>query len=126
MSITTTISKPLEPGYVQVDSKEKNGYTRYYKVPQTNAKVFSNELKVQDKKMNRYTNAAIFGTMFACVLGVSCLTKKMKSKLQQLLIQMGTAVASMTAVSLGMYSCEEKEHDKLLLKHHAKEIFYKE
>ena len=48
MAITTTISKPLEQGYVQVDAKRKNGYTRYYKVPGKSAKSFSNKLKKQN------------------------------------------------------------------------------
>lgn len=125
MAITTTISKPLEQGYVQVDAKRKNGYTRYYKVPQNTAKSFSNKLKKQDKDMNLYTNIAIFSTMFTGILAAAYLTRKMKSRMQQFFIQVLSAVVPMTAVTVLMQDKATTEHDKLLKQYKATEIYYK-
>lgn len=125
MAITTTISKPLEQGYVQVDAKRKNGYTRYYKVPRKSAKSFSNKLKKQDKDMNLYTNIAIFSTMFTGILASAYLTRKMKSRMQQFFIQVLSAIVPMTAVTVLMNDKAIAEHDKLLKQYKATEIYYK-
>ena len=80
MSLTTAITKPLEPGFVQVEAKEKNGYVQYYKVPQKNARNFAAEYKQQDKRLSITSNVLFFGSIFAGVLGATYFTKIYKAK----------------------------------------------
>ena len=126
MTVTTAITKPLEQGYLQVDVKHKNGYTRYFKVPQGNAKRFANEFKQQDKELNLYSNITFFTSIFAGVLGASLFTKNLESRLTQFLIQTAAAIglSGLTSFNFNKYAlCEE---EKLIKSHKAKEIFYRE
>ena len=63
--------------------------------------------------------------MFSGLLIATRFTKKMESKMKQLVIQTLSAVLPMTAATVGMQDYAEKEHDKLLKKYNAMEIFYK-
>lgn len=125
MAITTTISKPLDAGFVQVDSAEKNGYKRFYKVPQKNAKIFANDLKQQNKNLNLYSNIVFFASIFAGVFGASAFTKKIESRMKQFLIQTASAVAVgiLSSLAFGIYA-QDKEKE-LLQQYKAKEIFYR-
>ena len=125
MAITTAITKPLDNGFVQVDSTEKNGYKRFYKVPQKNAKFFADKLKKQDKDLNLYSNITFFASIFAGVLGASIFTKNMESRMKQFLIQTGAAIVLAALSSLGFNKYAQSEEQKLLEQNHAKEIFYR-
>jgi len=125
MSLTTAITKPLESGYVQVDAKEKNGYTQYYKVPYKNAKRFALELKQQDKILNRISNITFFTSIFTGVLGAYYFTKNMDSRFKQFMIQTASAITLAILSSLGIGKYAESEQQELLNKYKAKEIFYK-
>ena len=125
MSITTSIVKPLETGYLQVDASDKNGYTRHYKVPHKNAKVFAEEWKEQDKKLNLCSNIVFFSSIFAGVLGATYFTKNIESRMKQFLIQTASAITLTILTSIGMSKYADSEQKNLLDKHHAKEIFYK-
>lgn len=124
MSITTTISKPLEQGYVQVDASYKNGYTRYYKVPQKNAKDFANKLQKQDKDMNLYSNIIFFSSIVAGVLGAYHFTKNMEGSFKRFLVQTGAAMGLSAITSFGFNKYAQNEEVKLIQANHAREIFY--
>ena len=125
MSITTAITKPLDSGYVQVDSTTKNGYKRSYKVPQSNAKIFAEELKKQDKTLNICSNITFFAAIFAGVLGATHFTKKMDSKIKQFIIQTITGITAAILSTIGFNKYAVSEEKNLLQKHRAKEIFYR-
>ena len=125
MSLTTSIVKPLEPGYVQVNAVEKNGYTQYYKVPQKNAKQFAAEWKQKDKNLSLCSNIAFFTSIFAGVFGATYFTKNIDSRLKQFMIQTASAITLAIISSLGMSKYAQSEQKDLLDKHGAKEIFYK-
>ena len=125
MAITTAITKPLDSGYVQVDSTTKSGSKKYYKVPQKNAGMFAEELRKQDKTLNLYSNITFFSAIFAGVLGATYFTKNMESKMKQFLIQTGSAIVAAALSSLGFNQFAESEEKNLLQKHRAKEIFYR-
>lgn len=125
MSLNTSIVKPLEPGYVQVNAVEKNGYTQYYKVPQKNAKRFAVEWKQKDKDLSLCSNIAFFTSIFAGVLGATYFTKNMDSRFKQFLIQTASAITLAILSSLGMSKYAQSEQNDLLNKYRAKEIFYR-
>ena len=125
MAITTAITKPLDSGYVQVDSTSKNGYKRFYKVPQKNAGKFVEELRKQDKTLNIFSNITFFTAIFAGVLGATHFTKNMESRMKQFLIQTASAVGVAVLSSFVFNKYAEAEEHNLLLKHKAKEIFYR-
>ena len=125
MSVTTAITKPLEPGYVQVEATEKNGYTQYYKVPQNNAKRFAEDVKHQDKNLNLTSNILFFGSIFAGVLGASHFTKNMNSRFKQFMIQTVSAITLAILTSLGMAKYAESEQKNLLNQYSAKKIYYR-
>lgn len=125
MAITTAITKPLDAGYVQVDSTSKTGYKKYYKVPQKNAGKFAEELKQQDKTLNLYSNITFFAAIFAGVLGATYFTKNMESRMKQFLIQTSAAIVTAALATLGFNNYAVSEENNLLKQHHAKEIFYR-
>ena len=125
MSISTSIVKSLESGYVQIDASEKNGYTRHYKVPQKKSKRFSVELKKQDKELNLISNITFFSSIFAGVLGATYFTKNMDSRFKQFLVQTASAITLAALSSIGMSRYAESEQQELLNKYKAKEIFYR-
>ena len=125
MSITTAITKPLEPGYVQVDAKDKNGYTQYFKVPQKNARIFADEWKSKDKELSWCSNIAFFTSIFAGVLGAAYFTKNIDSRLKQFLIQTASAITLASLTSLGVSKYAESEQKDLLNQYKAKQIFYR-
>ncbi len=125
MAVTTTISKPLENGYVQVDAKYKGGYGRYYKVPKNSAKFFAEKFKDHDKKMNLYSNIGFAVAILTGAFGAAYLTRKMQSRLKQFLIETASAVGLATLTSLGINQYAQKEEENILKKYNAKEIFYK-
>ncbi len=125
MAITTEITKHLDNGFVQVDAAGKNGYKRYYKVPQGNAKIFADELKKQDKNLNIISNVTFFTGIFIGVLGATYFTKKMESKMKQFLIQTCAAIATAALSSLGFNQYADSKKENLMRKHGAKEIFYR-
>ena len=125
MSLTAKITKPLEQGYVQVDTERNNGYTRHYKVPHKHAKTFSSELIKQDKDLNLYSNIVFFTSIFTGVLGATFFTKKMDSRMKQFLIQTASAVGLASLTSFGMNKYAINEEKNLIKSYNAKEIFYK-
>ena len=125
MAITTTITKPLEAGYVQVDSAEKNGYKRFFKVPQKNAKSFAEDLKQQNKNSNLYSNIVFFTAILAGVFGASAFTKKIESRLKQFLIQTASAVTVGSLASFFYSKYAQNKEQELLHQYKAKEIFYR-
>ena len=125
MAITTTISKPLESGYVQVDAKYKSGYSRYYKVPKSKARDFSYELKHNDKAMTWYSNAAFVIALLTGTFGAAYFTRKMESRFKQFLIETASAIGLVTLSYLGVNEYAKSKENDILTKHHAKEIFYK-
>ena len=125
MSLTTAITKPLEPGFVQVEAKEKNGYVQYYKVPQKNARNFAAEYKQQDKRLSITSNVLFFGSIFAGVLGATYFTKNMDSRFKQFMVQTASAIVLTVLTSLGMSRYAETEQDKLLKTHNARQIYYR-
>ena len=125
MSITTAITKPLEAGYVQVEAKEKNGYTQYYKVPQKRAKNFAVDLKQQDKRLNITSNVLFFSSIFAGVLGATCFTKNMDSRFKQFMVQTAAAIGLTALTSIGMSKYAAAEHSDLLNKYTARQIYYR-
>lgn len=125
MAIETRITKPLEHGYVQVDTKSKNGYMRYYKVPQKNANIFSNELAVNDKTMNTYSNIAYFTSILVGILATFPFVKKIDSALKRFGIQCIGAIALSTLTMIGMNEYTNAKEEEIRKKYGAKEIFYK-
>jgi len=125
MAITTAVTKPLDSGFMQVDSCTKDGYKRYYKVPQENAKIFAEELKKQDKNMNLYSNITFFAAIFAGVLGATMFTKNIESKMKQFLIQTSAAIVTAALSSIGFNNYADSKKEDLMKKHRAKEIFYR-
>ncbi len=125
MAVTTTITKPLENGYLQVDAKYKSGYKRYYKVPQKNAKKFANEFSAKDKNLNLYSNIVFWGSILVGVAASAFFTKNMESRMKQFLIQTTSAIGftGLTSYVMSLYSRNEQEN--LVNKYQAKEIFYR-
>lgn len=125
MALNTVITKPLGQGFVQVNASEKNGYTRYYKVPQRNAKIFESELKKQNKDMKVLSNVLFFSSVFAGVTGAFIFTRHMESRLNQFLIQTTSGIIAAALCSLGFSKYEINRNNELLKKHRANEIFYR-
>ena len=125
MTITAAITKPLDNGFIQVDSTEKNGYKRYYKVPKKNADKFAAELVQQDKNLNLYSNINFFVSIFAGVLGASFFTKNIESRMKQFLIQTSSAIFLTILTTLGFGKYAQKKEENLLNENRAKEIFYR-
>ena len=125
MALETKITKQLEPGFVQVDSTNKYGFKRYYKVQKNNAGKFAYELKTQDKKLNIYSNIAYFSSIIAGVLGASVFTKNMESRWKQFGIQTAAAIGLSTITATFMNKYYQKEQNNLIQGYKAKEIFYK-
>jgi hypothetical protein len=125
MSITAAITKPLEQGYVQVDTAYKNGYKRYYKVPQRNARAFAADRVEQEKKLNLYSNIVFFSSIFTGVIVSSFFTKKIDSRFKQFLINTASAIGLASLTSYGMNKYAMDKVAKLAQSHCAKEIFYR-
>lgn len=125
MSITATITKTLEPGFVQVDAAEKNGYKRYYKVPKRNAGIFAQNLEKQNKNLNLLSNITFILAVIAGVFGAARFTKNIESRLKQFLIQTasGVGVGILSTYGFNMYA--QSEEQNLLKENGAKEIFYR-
>ena len=124
MAINANISKPLENGYVQVDVTYKNGYKRFYKVPQNCAKRYIAEKTQQNKDMNLYSNIAFGTSVFTGFLAAAFLTKKM-DKMKQFLIEATSAILLSTLTTLGFINYQADQEKLLDRKYGAKEIFYK-
>lgn len=125
MAITTNITRTLNNGYVQVDSTEKNGYKRFYRVPQRNAKVFAKELEHQEKNLKIVSNVTFFASILAGVFGAAHFTKNMESRLIQFLIQTSSAIALALLSAIGFNMYAQSKEINLLKEHQAKEIFYR-
>lgn len=125
MSISVKITKPLENGYNQVDAEYSSGYKRYYKVPKNNSKIFAQEYKLQEKKLNTYTNIAYFVSVFAGVLGASLFTRKIEGWMKKFMIQFTSAISLTALTMFGMNEYSKSNHDKLMKKYDSKEIFYR-
>ena len=125
MAITTTITKPLDPGYMQVDANYKSGYKRFFKVPQNNAKNFAVELKKQEKDLRLYSNITFFSSIFIGVIGAALFTKNLDSRLKQFAVQTAAAIGLTGFTSYGFSKYATNEEEKLLKKHRAKEIYYR-
>ena len=124
MAITTKITKMQERGFVQIDSTDKNGAARSYKVPQQNAKKFNIELKNQDKDYHLLFNITFFSSIVAGVFGTALFTKKIESSLIKFLIQTASAISLSTISLLGLNKYFQTKKEELLYKNGAKEIFY--
>ena len=125
MSIKTAIVKPLEAGYVQVDATDKSGYTRNYKAPKKYAEKFASELKQQEKDIRICSDILLIGSIVARVAGTIPFTKKIDSRLNQILIQSAVAISLAVLSTIGMIKFAESEEKELMNKYGAKEIFYK-
>lgn len=125
MSIKTAIVKPLEAGYVQMDATDKSGYTRNYKIPKKSAGKFASELKQQEKDIRICSDILLIGSIAAGVAGTIPFTKKIDSRLNQILIQSTVAISLAILSTIGMIQFAESEHKKLMNKYGAKEIFYR-
>jgi hypothetical protein len=125
MSITNKITKPLGQGYVQVDSENKGRYTRYYKVPERSAHVFSEELKAQEKRLGTYSNIMYFMSILVGVLGASCFTKNLNGWMKKFLVQCSGAIGLSLITMMGMNEYIKNEEKALNDKFHAKEIYYR-
>ena len=125
MSITTTIVKPLENGYVQVDSVKKNGYKRHFKVPNNSARSFSQNLIKQDKSYNIYSNIIFWSSIILGVGGAAFFTKNLNSNWQKFFIQTGSAIGFTSLTSYGVNTYAALKENELLQQHQAKEIYYK-
>lgn len=124
MAITTAITKPLDAGYRQVESTEKNGYKRYFKVPENYAGNFADELPKHNKKINLYSDISFFTAIFTGVLGSALFTKKMEG-MKKFLIQSSAGIACAIAASIGFNLYAEDKENELLKRYKAKEIFYR-
>ena len=125
MAIQTAIVKPLESGYVQVDSTYKNGYKRHFKVPQQSAGEFAFEFKELHKKQRLYDNITFFTTIFTAFLGSVYFTKNMQNKWKQFAIQAGSTIASSLLATI-VYSQYAQDKQREFLKNYkAKEIYYR-
>lgn len=125
MAITTAVTKPLEPGYMQVDSTYKNGYKRHFKVPQKNAREFAIDFRELNKKQKLYDNI-IFFTSILTAFGTSVyLTKKMDNKWKQFFIQVASTIGFSTLTSIGYSKYAQEEQREFLKNYKAKEIYYR-
>ena len=124
MSITATVTKSLEPGFVQVDAQHKGGYTQYYKIPQKNANKFASELQKQDKDFNLYSNIVFFSSIFAGIIAAGHFTKHFNDWMKKFLVQTASAIGLSMVTSLGFNKYAEVEQNNLMNKYKAKEIFY--
>jgi len=125
MAITTSVVKPLEPGYMQVDSTYKNGYKRHFKVPNKYAKSFATNFKELHKKQRLYDNIIFIGSMIAAFTGSVYFTKKMESKWKQFFIQVGSTIGFSMLTSIGYAQYAQDEQKELLKNYGAKEIQYR-
>ncbi len=125
MSIITSIVKPLDNGYVQVDSTEKNGYTRHFKVPGNMARSFSDNLKHHDKSFNIYSNVNFWTSIILGLGSASYFTRNLNSTWMKFFIQTASAIGltSLTSHVVDIYRTASET--ELINKHNAKEIYYK-
>lgn len=125
MSISTKITKPLEQGYVQVDSTTKHGYKRYYKVPQKNANIFVRDLKEQDKTVNMYTNLAFWLSIIVGIAGATYLTRNFESRIRQFIAQTATAIGLSSLAVFCTTKYSQNKQQELLQRYNAREIYYR-
>ena len=125
MATKITISPSSDRNYALVNATEKNGYTRYYSVPNKNARVFAAELKQQNKDFKIISNTTFFSAIFLGVLGATAFTKKFESKMKQFLIHTAVGVSCAALSSLGFNEYATAQEENLMKKHRAKEIFYR-
>lgn len=125
MFVITSITKPLENGYVQVDANYKTGGQRYFKVPKKNAKIFASDFAGQERNLNLLSNITFFSSIFTGIFGAHYFVRKMNSKLTQFLIETVTAIGLSLVSAFGFNIYAKGEEDKLLKKNSAKEIFYR-
>ena len=124
MAITAQITKQLEPGFVQADIKYKNGYTKYYKVPEKNAKYFITQKIEQEKDFDLYSNILFFTAVFAGFVGGAYFARKM-DKLKQFAVESLSAIGCGTLSTLGFLDYRQNQEKKFDKAYTAKEIFYK-
>ncbi len=125
MSVQTAVVKPLESGYMQVDSTYKNGYKRHFKVPQANAKKFAIEYKELYKKQRLYDNVTFITAMLTAFLGSIYFTKNIQNKWKQFAIQTCSTIGASMLASLGYAKYAQDEQREFLKDYKAKEIYYK-
>lgn len=123
MAVDTKITRNLGNNFVQVEVSSKKSWTRYFKVPESNADEFCASYKKHDKKMKRISNISFILAPFAgCALAFP-LTKKLSGG-----ARMGAGVLAGMAAAVGSVfvtaSIMEKAQEKLLKRLNSEELFY--
>ena len=121
---SAVISQQISPKSVQVDFTTKSGYSRYYEVPNENAKQFSLSMINQQKDMRLNSNLVFFSSMFAGILGAAMLTKNMESRFMQFLIQTASGIGLSFLSSIGMEKLYTSDRKNIENRYGAKELFY--
>ena len=125
MAIQTTVVKPLEAGYMQVDSTYKNGYKRHFKVPQKSARQFAEDFKELNKNQKLYDNIIFFTSILTAFGSSVYLTRKMDNKWKQFFIQVASTIGFSTLTSIGYAKYAQDEQREFLRNYRAKEIYYR-
>ena len=125
MAITTEVTKQFENGFVQLDTTYKNGYKRYYKIPQKNADIFAYKLKQHEKNTVIGSNIVFFASIIAGIAGASYFTKNMDNSIKKFLINTLSAMGFATISSFGFGKYSQNKELNLQKSYQAKEILYK-
>ena len=125
MDLKTAVTKPLEPGYMQVDATYKNGYKRYFKVPQRSAGKFAVEFKDLNKKQKLYDNVTFFTSILTAFATSVYFTRKLDNRWKQFAIQVASTIGFSTLTSIGYAKYAQDEQREFLNNYKAKEIVYR-
>ena len=91
MAVELNVTRNIDDKYVQIDAKRTRTGTHYYSVPKEQADVFCTSYKNFDKKRNRISDIAFFGSVIIGSIAASLLTKNL-SNVQRTITMIGSAL----------------------------------
>ena len=123
MAIQAVVSRNIDQNHKQVEVKDKNVPTRYFKVPNANVDKFCSDYKKLDRKNNIISTISLMGAAMLGGAALYPLWSKLNGKFARVLC--GT-VGSLTGAGIAIYCNVKhavKKEKELSQKHGVSEIF---
>ena len=124
MAVELIISRNIDNNHVQIDAKRTRTGTHHYSVPKEQTDIFCTSYKNFDKKRNRISDIAFFGSVIIGSITASLLTKNL-SNTARTIAMIGSALG---LGYIGDYIAKKsfnKKHQTMLANFNAQEIDFK-
>ena len=122
MTLSSSIIKNMNNGYVVVKIGTSDRNIKYYKVPENKADEFQSEYKKNSKKNSLSSTFIMLAAVIAALVPTALLTKKVDNNTKRTLINVGAGVAGGIMASAATGRVEQKSYLKLLNKYNAEPV----